>query len=87
MRSTDKEETRAMAIDYATKTGILAALTDIFQGVDYPIQLELSKDGNQVIIHYDNGMPDDRANIRGDNHMAMLYDLFKQCGPHMMAKI
>lgn len=87
MRWTDREETMSMPIDYATKTGILAALTDILQGVDYPIRLELSKDGCQVIVHYENGMPDDRANIQGDNHLAMLYDLFKQCGPHMMAKI
>lgn len=45
MRWTDREETMSMPIDYATKTGILAALTDILQGVDYPIRLELSKDG------------------------------------------
>lgn len=77
----------SMTNDYAIKTGILSALTDILQGVDYPIGLELSKDGCQVIVHYENGMPDDRANIQGDSHLAMLCDLFKQCGHHMMAKI
>ena len=80
-------KTRSWCVMYARKCGILSALTDILQEADYPVRLELSEDANYIFIHYDNGCKTDLANVTGDSDLAMLYDLFKQCGPAMMAKV
>lgn len=81
-----KELARLRALDTAQKTRVLRKLESALAAADVYVVLSFEPHTETVHIKRYSQKPEIVVNVHMDNAAAMLYDIFKQAGPELVAE-
>lgn len=83
----DKELARLRALDTEQKARVLGHLETALKAADVHVFLSYEPHTETVHIKFVRSQkPEIVVNVNMDNPMAMLYDIFKQAGPELVAE-